>query len=218
LKTLKILTVAIFSCFAAVVMAQGVDVVSTVDNRNNLQLGFKVGFNNSDIYDIHGQGFSANPIYGPVAGTFLSIPFGKYFGIQPEILLSEKGFAGSGTISDGEYSFFERLNFLDIPLMIQIKLAPNIYLLGGPEYSYLLSRSYSFTHGITSEATQQQFESDNMLHSILGLIFGADFNFNVITLGGRIAWDLEDGNDDENEPSLPSYRNLWGQLTVGFRL
>jgi hypothetical protein len=101
--------------------------------------------------------------------------------------------------------------------MIQFKPSPNLYILGGPEYSYLLSRDYTFTNGVTSETTQTAFQNDNISHNIFGLIFGLDMNFSHITLGARIAWDLQDNNGNGTS-TMPRYRNVWGQLTLGFRL
>jgi len=71
--------------------------------------------------------------------------------------------------------------------------------------------------GITSETTQQQLYSENIRRNVLGLIFGLDLNFNRhLSLGGRLAWDLQDNNGDGTS-TLPRYRDYWGQVTAGFR-
>jgi hypothetical protein len=244
MKTQMILITTIFTLTATIGMAQFYSIY-TPDERNIFQVGIKVGFNNSNLYDTKGQDFVANPIFGPVFGGFLSIPLSKFFGIQPEVLYSAKGYAGSGSMSESQtsgttitntsvkgnsttmvagagsgdpqnYSFVDRMNFIDVPLMLQLKPFRNFYLLGGPEYSYLLSRSYTFTHGVTSETTQQEFQNDNIRHNILGFISGADLNFNQLTFAGRIAWDLQDNNGNGTS-TLPRYRNFWGQFALGFR-
>ena len=197
-------------CLAALANAQD-------DNRGRVQLGFKAGINNSNIYDTHGQDIAANALWGPVIGGWLSLPVGDYLGLQPEVLYSEKGFSGTGTAPEGQYSFTDRLDFLDIPVLVQFKPVPCLYLLGGPEYSYLLSRTYTFMNGVTSTTTQQAFDNDNLRHNVFGLIFGFDINLNHITLGARVAWDLQDNNGNGTS-SLPRYRNIWGQVTLGFRL
>jgi hypothetical protein len=219
MKTLKtLLTVASLFFSGILVEAQDATTVTVSnDPRDILQFGLKVGLNNSDLYNTKGQNFVDNPLFGPVFGGFLSIPFGTYLGIQPEVLYSAKGFSGQGTTGDGQpYSFRDRTNYLDVPIMLQLKLFPNLYLLGGPEYSYLLSRTYTFTNGVTSVSTQQEFQNDNITHNVFGLIFGLDINFSQLTLGGRVAWDLQDNNGDGTS-TLPQYRNFWGQLTLGFR-
>ncbi len=217
MKTQKTLTILALIFTTTFVAKAQTDNAAYTDSRDILQFGLKVGANNSALYDMKGQNFVDNPVFGPVFGGFLSIPLGTYLGIQPEVLYSAKGFSGQGTTLDGQaYSFDDRMNYLDIPLMLQLKLFPNLYLLGGPEYSYLLSRDYTFTQGVTSETTQQEFNNDNIRHNVFGLIFGLDINFSHLTLGGRVAWDLQDNNGNGTS-TLPQYRNFWGQLALGFR-
>jgi Outer membrane protein beta-barrel domain len=248
MKTLKLLPILVLIIATTKVQAQYYP-NNTSDERDILQFGIKGGVNNSNLYDVQGQDFVANPIFGPVAGCFLSIPFSKYLGIQPEVLYSVKGYAGSGTLGSGQtvnaavttvppivkgnpteavttagsgdpqnYSFVDRMNFIDVPVMLQIKPLPTLYILAGPEYSYLLSRTYTFTQGVTTEMTQQQFQNDNLRHNIFGFISGIDLNLNRNwTIGGRVAWDMQDGNGDGTS-ALPSYRNFWGQVALGFRL
>ena len=60
--------------------------------QNKVAFGMKAGANYSNVYDSKGEDFNADPKFGLAAGAFLSIPFGQYIGIQPEILFSQKGF------------------------------------------------------------------------------------------------------------------------------
>lgn len=216
MKTLKTLITTAAILATSVLLAQDATTVVS-DDRNSVEIGIKGGINYSTLYDVKGQNFVDNPLWGPVFGGFLSIPLGTYLGIQPEVLYSEKGFSGQGTEINGEYSFNDRMNYLDVPLMLQFKPIPNLYLLGGPEYSYLLSRIYTYTQGVTSETTQQDFNNGNISHNIFGLIFGLDINIHHVTIGGRVAWDLQDDNGNGTS-TLPTYRNVWGQLTLGLRL
>jgi hypothetical protein len=48
------------------------------------------------VYDSQGEEFDADSKFGLAAGAFLQIPFGKYLGIQPEVLFSQKGFKRTG--------------------------------------------------------------------------------------------------------------------------
>lgn len=218
MKQIKIFTLIACLFATSVLVAQDASSSNATDSRNDLQIGFKGGANYSNLYDIRAQNFSANPLFGPVFGGFLSVPIGTYLGIQPEVLYSAKGYSGQGSdLINGSYSYNSRLNYLDVPILLQFKPSPNLYLLGGPEYSYLLSSSYTFTNGVTSETTQKNFQNDNLRRNVFGLIFGFDLNFGQLTLGARVAWDLQDNNGDGTS-SMPRYRNVWGQLTLGFRL
>jgi len=215
MRPFKIL-ITIASIFSAsILVAQN---AASSDSRNDFQFGIKGGINYSNLYDVSAQNFSANALLGPVFGGFLSIPLGTYLGIQPEVLYSAKGYSGQGTdLINGPYSYTDRINFLDVPLMLQLKPSPTVYILGGPEYSYLLSNSYTFTQNETSSTEQQNFKNDNLRRNVFGLIFGLDLNFNQWTIGGRVAWDLQDNNVNGTS-TLPRYRNVWGQLTLGFRI
>jgi len=62
-----------------------------IDDRGKLAFGLKAGVNRSNVYDASGQNFIANPKMGFAGGVFLGIPIGKYFGVQPEVLFSQKG-------------------------------------------------------------------------------------------------------------------------------
>jgi len=218
MKTIKI-SIAILSLLGSnLIMAQ--DVTSSDpanDRRDELQIGFKAGANISNVYDKQGQDFTADSKAGFVGGGFLSIPIGTYLGVQPEVLFSQKGFSATGKGDSSQYSFNKTENWLDIPILFQFKPAPDVYLLAGPEYSYLLSNTYTYTNGVTSESTQQQFSNDNIRHNVLGLVLGLDINIGMGVLSGRVGWDLQDNNGDGTS-TLPRYRNVWGQVTLGIRI
>ncbi len=68
------------------------------DRRGSFEFGIKAGINVSNVWDSKGQEFTVDPKVGLAGGVFLGIPIGKFLGIQPEILISQKGFKGSGSL------------------------------------------------------------------------------------------------------------------------
>ena len=60
------------------------------DNRSEISVGIKGGVNLSNVYDSEGEDFVADSKVGFVLGGFGSIPLGRYFGLQPEVLFSQK--------------------------------------------------------------------------------------------------------------------------------
>lgn len=70
----------------------------STDRRENLKFGVKAGINVSNIWDSQNQEFTADSKVGFAGGIFLGIPIGSFLGLQPEILISQKGFKGSGTL------------------------------------------------------------------------------------------------------------------------
>src|SRR6185312_2824900 len=246
MKKSKILATLLSALISSSVAIDQYQFDNIPDGRTMLQFGVKAGINNSNVYDAQGEDFVANPRIGMVFGGFLSIPINTWLGIQPEILYSSKVYSGSGAMGPQEsttstttttvkgntgisvtgagggdadnYSFINQLNYLDIPIMLQVKILPSIYLLGGPEYSYLLSRSYMFTNGVTTETTQEHFQNDNIRHNVFGIIAGIELNLNrSFVLGGRVAWDELDNNGNGTS-TMPRYRNYWMQATVGYKL
>jgi hypothetical protein len=73
-----------------------------------------------------------------------------------------------------------------------------------------------FTGGNISSTQQQDFKIDNIRKNIFGLAAGLDFNYNNLVLGFRAGFDLNNNSDNENL-ATPHYKNLWQQLTVGYR-
>ena len=64
----------------------------STDNRSAVSFGIKAGTNYSNVYDSDNEDFVADGKFGFAAGAFVAIPLGKFIGIQPEILYSQKGF------------------------------------------------------------------------------------------------------------------------------
>ena len=101
------------------------------DSRNRLHLGVKFGANLSNVYDVQGE-FSPDSKYGVVAGGFLNIPLGKYVGIHPEVLYSQKGFKASGKYLGTNYDLVRTTSYIDEPLMHAIKPLRQLNLVAGP--------------------------------------------------------------------------------------
>lgn len=185
------------------------------DHRTNLNLGLKGGLNVSNIYDTNDGIFEADNKVGFVGGLFMAIPIGKYLGIQPEVLFSQKGYK-SGKISGTNYQMKRTINFVDVPILLQLKPFKFITVLAGPQYSYMLKHKDKITIGSLTSQNEENFKVDDLRNNIFGFIWGADLNFNNIILGARAGWDIR--NNSKDTPStIPRYKNTWYQATIGFR-
>ena len=180
----------------------------SMDLREKLTFGVKAGVNLSNVYDRKGQDFKTDGKFGLATGAFLAIPFGKYVGIQPEVLYSQKGFKTTGILGN----FTRTTNYLDVPIFIALKPSPFITLLAGPQYSYLLKGKYDYKSSLLSS----QFTNDNARKSIWGLVAGIDLNLANIVIGGRAGWDLNENNKN-GTTTTPRYKNVLLQATFGFR-
>ena len=91
------------------------------DNREKFQVGGKIGLNYSNVYDAKGEQFNADAKFGLAGGVFMCIPIGKYIGVHPEVLLSQKGFQASGILLGSPYNFTRTTTYLDIPLLLEFR-------------------------------------------------------------------------------------------------
>ena len=186
-----------------------------MDQRDQLFFGVKIGVNYSNIYDSQGENFVDDPKYGVVLGGFVSIPIGAFFGVQPELLYSQKGYKSSGTFLGNSYSMTRTTNFLDVPIYFVVKPVENISVLFGPQFSYLLKRTDDFTGGSISATDIQNYSNDNFRKNIFGLAGGVDLNLDHIIFGVRVAWDTTSNNGDGTSYT-PRYKNMWYQATLGY--
>jgi hypothetical protein len=186
------------------------------DARARLLFGIKGGLNYSNVYDERGEAFTADPKFGLAAGIFLAIPIGTYLGIQPELMISQRGFKSTGSILGNRYELTRTTTYLDIPLLFAFKPSEFITILGGPQFSYLLQQKDAFANGTTSIETEKEFENDNIRKNILCLTGGLDLTLKHIVLGARAGVDLQTNHGNGNS-STPRYKNVWYQATIGYR-
>lgn len=221
MKTLSQIINYIMSKFLiAIVTIFGIQLSASAqdaDARESFTGGVRAGLNYSNVWDEEGQDFTADPKAGFAGGVFVGIPIGKFLGVQPELLISQKGFRASGTIVGNTYSYTKTTTFLDVPLQVQLKPSPFVTILAGPQFSFLLVENNRYTfNGDTSEQ-EEEFENDNVRRNILGFVGGVDLNMSHFVVSGRACWDLQN-NKGDGTSSTPRYRNQWVQLTVGFKI
>ena len=187
------------------------------DLRSTVHFGPKAGINLSNVYDSEGEEFEADAKIGFAAGVFVALPIGSLFGFHPEILFSQKGFKASGSILGSSYTLTRTLNYIDIPLLLAVKPNEMFTIVAGPQYSYLISSKDVFDTSFLNVELEQEFENDNLSKNTLCLLGGVDVNLNSIVIGTRVGWDLYQNNGD-GTTTTPRYKNVWYQVTVGFRL
>jgi hypothetical protein len=186
----------------------------TEDNREKLQFGLRAGASYANVYDEKGEDFVADGKVGAVGGIVLSIPIGRYLGFQPEAMFIQKGFSGDARYNGKPYSLTRTTNHLDFPLQLKFNPAKNFSLLGGPQYSFLLSKKDKIDVGNLTIEEEDFIKNDKIQENIFGLVFGAEFNFNAVTVTGKVGWDLQQ-NDDDGPTISPRYKNQWLLFTLG---
>lgn len=184
--------------------------------RNEVIFGLKAGLNLSNVYDSEDEEFNADAKLGFAVGAFVALPITEFIGVQPEVLFSQKGFHGKGSLLGGNYDFTRTTNYIDIPLFFAYKPAESITILAGPQFSYLLSKKDEFKTASTSILRQEEFVNEDFRKNTMSFVGGFDINIEHLTVGVRLAWDVLNNNGDGSS-STPRYKNVWYQATVGYR-
>ena len=211
---MKKLTLLIAS--ATLMLSNAIAQNNETDVRERVLFGAKIGANYSNVYDTQGESFNADPKLGLAAGAFLSIPIGRYLGLQPEVLFSQKGFKATGSILGNTYSLTRTTNYIDIPLLFAFKPSEFISIVAGPQYSYLISQRNTFANGSTSIQQETSFENDNIRKNTFCFTGGLDITIKHFVLGARAGWDINNNNGDGSASTL-RYKNMWYQATIGYR-
>ena len=211
MKKLHILILTLSTGFIGSIYAQ-----SDMDYRERFTGGLKAGINYSNVWDSDDQEFDADGKVGFAGGAFLSIPLGKYFGVQPEVLYSQKGFQADGVLLGNTYSMKRTMNYLDIPLQLQIKPAEFLTILAGPQFAFQLSEKTTYMYGANGVEQEEAFKNDNIRKNMIGFIAGLDINISHVVISGRFGFDFQKNNGDGSSIT-PRYRNHWGQVALGFR-
>lgn len=187
------------------------------DQRETVMIGLKAGINDANVYSTRGDNFQATSRIGFAGGGFIVIPITHLIGIQPEVLYSQKGYNGNGSILGSSYNVTHTTNFLDIPIFLAIKPSSSFTFLLGPQYSYLLSQKDVFTSGSLTNTQETTFHNSNARKNILCFVAGFDVNYQHIVFSARVGWDVQNNNGDGSS-SNPQYKNEWLQATIGLRL
>lgn len=210
-----IFSTALFLFFTNINVAQLIS--DETDNRERFQFGARAGANYSNVYDEQGEEFRADAKVGFVGGLFFEIPFGKYFGLQPELLYSQKGFKGEGVFLFSKYYFTRTTTYIDIPVQLAFKPSEFVTLVVGPQFSYLISQKDVFTSTPNSYEQEQQFKNDNIRKNALGVIGGFNINIKHFVIGARVAWDIQENRGDGSSVT-PRYKNTYFQGTIGLKI
>jgi len=163
-----------------------------------VRFGIKAG-GNSAYFSAQSFGANSQKI-GFHAGVFANIPISKQFSFQPEVLYNQMGArdvaystestVGSTTIkTKGEDKV--TMNYISVPLMLQMRPTEKFYIEAGPEFSYFINgknkgestktTTVGGTTTTTTQSTSEDLDKDqiNRFNFGLGLGLGYDITSNI---------------------------------------
>ncbi|AZA76520.1 PorT family protein [Chryseobacterium sp. G0186] len=159
-----------------------------------VRFGIKAG-GNSAYFSEQKFGMNSQKL-GFHAGAFVNIPISKQFSLQPEVLYNQMGardVISSTPIANGTVKVQDKvtMNYISVPLMVQMRPVDKFYIEAGPEFSYFINgknkgdvTTTTTTGGITTTTTQSHTEDIdkdqiNKFNFGLGLGLGYDITSNI---------------------------------------
>jgi len=186
---------------------------STITNLKEIQIP-------SSVQILEGSGNNSYR-FGYNAGAFFRISLLNILAIQPEILYSNQGVKSSGKItgSDVDYSSTIKLDYINIPVILQIYLIPNILNLEvGPQLGFLINSKQSYEFSLNNNDYDQTSKISGVNDVDLSLALGLGIKIPLIPVGvnARYTFGLTDTYTEVD--NAKSTRNGVFQLSVFVRL
>jgi len=193
------------------VVVVGLALSAVASAQSGTRYGLKIGITMANVTDeieeIYGE---TETRYGVTLGGYASIPFFGPVYIQPEFLISQRGANSAEGVDDGV-----KLSYIDIPLLLNVKLAdrylirPGFYV--GPAINLLTGSEIEFGEvsvDIGEDVTNFDFS----------MIFGVGVDIRhgegAFTFEGRYTVGFESIDDRRGEPA--DIRNRSVSIMVGY--
>lgn len=170
--------------------------IITASNAQTFHLGVKGGAN---LNKITGQSFKDEFSYGYHLGAFTEIGLGKRFSIQPEVVFNQISQDTSSSFNDVYKNVLTngtkaKLNYLSIPVLLNVKLSNFVALQAGPQFSIIKDKSKTMV-----ENGKSAFKEGD-----LSMLAGVQFKLGGFRIYGRYALGLNNLNDIDNKDKWKS--------------
>jgi hypothetical protein len=152
--------------------------------QQSLQLGIKAG---GDLMKIGGRSFDGKQYPGFSAGVYGKLNFTSKWSLQPELDWNQtiaKTTTDFTDIYGGVGLQQVNLNYIALPVLVSFKPVPELSILVGPQYGYLVTQ----TENLLQSPGEQNLKAFN--HNDLSLVFGGQLNLNKFIFGIRYSAGL----------------------------
>jgi len=175
-------------------------------SAQGVHLGIKAGAN---LFKMNGESFSDEYQFAYNVGAFAQVNFTPNIGIQPELLFNQTNYRTGTQFSsiypNGVSDVKGKLNYLTVPVLLNIRPIPLLSILVGPQFGILLNQDQ---HLVAN--TRDAFKKGDF-----SMVGGAQLNLASLMVGARYVIGLNDINDVGTEHS---WKNQGWQLYAGFRI
>lgn len=177
--------------------------------------GIKAGLTYSTLYsdDVEDK----NARLGFNGGVFGRTDPGQPIGFQGELLYNMRGaeFTYNSLFVDQKWDF--RMSYIDVPLMLGIRLGETVEVQAGGYLSYLLSAKLETSGDLGSDT--DELDRDNFNSTDYGVLLGLSVNAGPIQIGGRYNLGLAQiAGSDDAEFVLGDAKHAFAQLYVALGL
>jgi hypothetical protein len=160
--------------------------------------GFSLGIKGgADLLKISGKNFDQEFAYGYHLGGYVELKLNKTFSLQPELYYSSASLNKANTL-DTIFTNVDlkkiKLDYINIPLILNIKPSKKISIQVGPRFGIL-----SNTNLTVKSNAENAFKSGDF-----SMLTGIQFNFSKIKVYGRYQIGLTDINDATSQDKWKS--------------
>lgn len=129
--------------------------IGTVSFAQDFDAGFRLGIAGSQVNGDKLVGFNKA---GIIAGAFVSRKLSSHFSVQMEMAYVQKGSRKPTSEIDNSF-YLLRVNYIEIPLMLQWKVASKLALTAGSSFGTLISSHEENEWGVFDSGSQfKKFE------------------------------------------------------------
>jgi hypothetical protein len=184
-------------------------------NAQHISAGIKGGLTMSNLY-IEEDGLNdENARFGFHAGLFSQFMYRETFGIQPELLFTNKGSKATyGGLINQTVDF--NLNYLEIPVMFVFRPFEILEVHAGPYVGLLFNANIEYSGTIDG---YDEIDRDYFNTLDYGIGAGLAMNFGIMQIGIRYNIGLQKlAKSDIANFLLGESQNSFGQLYLALRL
>ncbi|MEO5569804.1 MAG: outer membrane beta-barrel protein [Bacteroidia bacterium] len=187
--------------------------LSDIAFAQKFRAGLITGFTTSQVSGDQLGGFDKS---GFEFGGLVAIPVSQKFDFSFQIVFIQKGSKKPFNAEQGDYSYYLlRLNYIEVPFLLQYNFSKNIQFEAGPTFGKLISSKEEDEHG--QIPAPKEFRSFD-----LGAMFGMNYmlftNFYICLEGSNSLFpirdaDIEGGRDQYNSVLMFSLKYVFNKKT-----
>jgi hypothetical protein len=157
---------------------------ANADAQQSLQLGLKAGTN---LFKIGGRSFDGKIKPAFSGGAYGELNFTSRWALQPELLFNQTIAKTSDQFNSiyGGVSFQQvTLNYISLPVLVVFKPVPELSILLGPQYGYLINQTTNLLQNPLDRGKDAFKKND------ISLVFGGQLNLGRVKFGARYSAGL----------------------------